>query len=41
MEAANKVSKNNITGIKVIPKKKTLEKSPKSCENEVNFWTFP
>ena len=35
MEAANKVSKNNITGINVLKKN-----SPKFLENKVKSWTF-
>ena len=39
MGAVNKVSGNEITGNKILrkiyPKKKNQEKSPKSCENEV------
>ena len=44
MGAANKVSGNKITGIKVMrkinPKKKTKKKSSKSCKNEVKSETF-
>ena len=43
MGAANKVSRNKITGIKVLRKiypKKKKEKSPKSCENEAKSETF-
>ena len=44
MGAANKVSGNKITGIKVLKKicmkKKNQEKSHKSCENEVKSETF-
>ena len=39
MRAYNKVSGNKITGNKV-PKKKNVEKSPKSCENEFKSRMF-